>query len=63
LALVGTPEEVASGIMEFARVGVSHFIFSGWPKLDEMIRFGQQVRPLVRENERLKDKELNHAGG
>ncbi|MBC7910170.1 MAG: LLM class flavin-dependent oxidoreductase [Pyrinomonadaceae bacterium] len=52
IALVGTPEEIASAIMEYKAAGVSQFILSGWPKLDEMIRFGRDVLPLVRMQER-----------
>jgi alkanesulfonate monooxygenase len=52
LALVGDAAAVADAIMEFARVGISHFILSGWPTLEEMIRFGRAVLPLVRERER-----------
>jgi alkanesulfonate monooxygenase len=52
LALVGTPEEVAGAIMEYREIGVSQFILSGWPKLDEMIRFSRHVLPLVRKAER-----------
>jgi alkanesulfonate monooxygenase len=52
LALVGTPDEIASAIMEYAHIGVSQFIFSGWPKLDEMRFFGSHILPLVRERER-----------
>lgn len=51
LALVGTPEEVASALMEYRKVGVTQFILSGWPKLDEMLRFGRDVLPLVRTKE------------
>ena len=47
LALVGTPEEVASAILEFEEAGVSQFILAGWPKLDEMIIFGKEVIPLL----------------
>jgi alkanesulfonate monooxygenase len=51
MALVGGPATVASGILEFARAGVSHFIFSGWPKLDSMLFFGRHILPLVRAQE------------
>jgi alkanesulfonate monooxygenase len=51
LALVGTPEEVASAVMEYRKVGVTQFILSGWPKLDEMLRFGRDVLPLIRNKE------------
>jgi alkanesulfonate monooxygenase len=51
MALVGTPSTVASAILEYKRVGVTHFVFSGWPKLETMIRFGREVLPIVRELE------------
>jgi alkanesulfonate monooxygenase len=51
VALVGTPEEVAGALLEYRELGVSQFILSGWPKLEEMIRFGRDVLPIVREIE------------
>ena len=52
IALVGSPEEIASAIMEYREIGITQFIFSGWPKQDEMVYFGQQVLPLIRKKER-----------
>ena len=37
--------------LDYKRIGVSQFIISGWPKLDEMIIFGHEVLPLVRQAE------------
>lgn len=51
VSLVGSPDEVAGTILDFARIGVSQFILHGWPKLDEMIRFGREVVPRVRHAE------------
>ena len=51
VSLVGSPREVAGTILDFARIGVSQFIFHGWPKLDEMLRFGRDVVPLIRRAE------------
>jgi len=48
LAIVGSYEEVAAMLMQYRQLGVTHFILSGWPKLDEMIRFGKYVIPAVR---------------
>lgn len=50
LALVGTPEDVAGAFLDYARAGVSQFILSGWPKREEMVRFGAEVLPLVRKD-------------
>jgi alkanesulfonate monooxygenase len=52
VTLVGTPEEIASALMEYKRAGISQFILSGWPKLQEMIYFSREVLPLVRQKER-----------
>ena len=51
IALVGSAEEVASAVLDYKAIGVSQFILAGWPKLDEMIYFGQAVLPLVRQKE------------
>ena len=54
-ALVGTPEDIANALMEYKAAGVSHFILSGWPKLEEMMRFGREVLPLIRKKEALAE--------
>ncbi|MFM9611055.1 LLM class flavin-dependent oxidoreductase [Streptomyces sp. V2] len=46
-ALVGSHEQVAERIEEFASLGIEHFILSGQPHLEEAIRFGECVRPLL----------------
>ncbi|WP_416975245.1 LLM class flavin-dependent oxidoreductase [Streptomyces sp. 4F14] len=46
-ALVGSHEQVAERIEEFAALGIEHFILSGQPHLEEAIRFGECVRPLL----------------
>ena len=51
VALVGSYQEVAQALIDYARVGVTQFILSGWPKLDEMILFGREVLPRVRKLE------------
>ena len=45
ITIVGTPEEVASAFIEYGRMGVTQFIISGWPKLEEMIIFGGMSFP------------------
>jgi alkanesulfonate monooxygenase len=52
VCLVGSPQELADAFMEYKRIGISQFILSGWPKLEEMVYFGREVLPLVRRRER-----------
>ena len=51
ITLIGSPEELAEAFLEYKRIGVTQFIIAGWPKLDEMVRFGRDVLPLVRSAE------------
>lgn len=51
ITLLGAPAELADIFLEYKRIGVSQFIISGWPKLDEMVIFGREVLPLVRKAE------------
>jgi len=48
-ALVGTPEQVKTALDAYAAVGVTHFILSGFPHLEEAERFGQTVLPLFEQ--------------
>jgi alkanesulfonate monooxygenase len=47
-ALVGSHEEVAERISEYASLGIEEFIFSGYPHLEEAYWFGEGVRPALR---------------
>lgn len=47
IALVGSYDEVAGAIRSFEEVGISQFLFMGWPDLEEMKRFAGEVRPRL----------------
>ena len=49
--LVGSFDEVARALVEYKAIGVSQFIMSGWPELDEVVNFGREVVPRVRRAE------------
>ena len=51
VALVCSFEEVAQALIDYAQVGVTQFILSGWPKLDEMISFGKEILPRIQKLE------------
>jgi alkanesulfonate monooxygenase len=46
-ALVGNPEEVAARLQEYVDLGVDSFVLSGYPHLEESIRFAELVFPLL----------------
>lgn len=63
VAIVGDPSQVAAKLRAHQTLGISTFILSGYPHLEECRRFGEMVMPLlrrrvepepVREGERLK---------
>lgn len=42
-AIVGDPDQVAAKLAQYRSIGVEAFILSGYPHLDECIRFGRDV--------------------
>lgn len=46
-ALVGSYQDVADRIGEYAQLGLDHFILSGYPHLEEAYAFGEGVRPIL----------------
>ncbi|MEE2038012.1 LLM class flavin-dependent oxidoreductase [Nocardiopsis sp. CT-R113] len=48
-ALVGSHAQVADLIEEYHRAGVTEFVLSGYPHLEEAYWFGEGVLPLLRE--------------
>ncbi|MDZ4826350.1 MAG: LLM class flavin-dependent oxidoreductase [Actinomycetota bacterium] len=47
-ALVGSYDEVADRIAEYAAIGFDEFILSGYPHLEEAYWFGEGVMPVLR---------------
>ncbi|MEC5320795.1 FMNH2-dependent alkanesulfonate monooxygenase [Brenneria populi subsp. brevivirga] len=46
-ALVGDPQTVAQRLQEYVDLGVDTFVLSGYPHLEESIRFAELVFPLL----------------
>ena len=51
IALVGSAEEVADAIIDYKRIGVTQFLFMGWPDLEAMTFFSEAILPRVRAKE------------
>jgi alkanesulfonate monooxygenase len=48
VAIVGDPQQVAAKLRAYQQLGISTFILSGYPHLEECRRFGEMVMPLLR---------------
>ncbi|MDQ0840363.1 LLM class flavin-dependent oxidoreductase [Streptomyces sp. V1I6] len=46
-ALVGSHTEVAERVAEYHRLGIDEFVFSGYPHLEEVYWFGENVLPRL----------------
>lgn len=49
MLLVGTPEQVSDRILEYIDLGISSFILSGYPNLEEAKITGELLLPLVKQ--------------
>jgi alkanesulfonate monooxygenase len=49
VAIVGDPEQVAAKLRAYQALGISTFILSGYPHLEECRRFGEMVMPLLKQ--------------
>jgi len=47
IALVGSPDEIAAALAEYHAIGVTQFLFMGYPDLPEMQFFGAEILPRV----------------
>jgi alkanesulfonate monooxygenase len=51
IALVGSPDDIASALLDYRRIGVTQFLFLGWPDDAEMLHFSAEILPRVRKQE------------
>lgn len=47
IALVGSYENIAKAIIEYKAIGISQYLFMGWPDIEEMTHFAKGVIPLL----------------
>ena len=47
-AIVGAPEQVATELLAYWKLGIDEFILSGFPHVEECHRVADEVLPLLR---------------
>jgi alkanesulfonate monooxygenase len=50
VALVGSAGDMTRAIGEYRDIGVTQFLFTGFPDLEQMRFFGSEILPMLREN-------------
>jgi alkanesulfonate monooxygenase len=48
-ALVGTPRQVADALLAYRRLGVDTFLIRGFDPLDDVVEWGKELVPLLRD--------------
>jgi alkanesulfonate monooxygenase len=54
-ALVGTPEQVAEAMLRYYDLGIGTLLLKGFDPLADVIDFGKELLPMVREGAALRD--------
>ena len=52
ISLVGSADDLVEAIFQYRDIGVTEFLFTGFPDLEQMRFFGEEILPRVREHER-----------
>jgi alkanesulfonate monooxygenase len=63
VAIVGDPAQVAAKLRAYQALGISTFILSGYPHLEECRRFGVLVMPLLRLNHACDNARMSTSAG
>ena len=53
--MVGSHEQIADLMAEYHELGISEFILSGYPHVEEAYAFGEGVVPVPRERGLIRD--------
>jgi alkanesulfonate monooxygenase len=60
-ALVGTPAQVAETLLEYHELGITTFLIRGFDPLDDVVEYGRELIPLVREGVAARERALRDA--
>ena len=53
--LVGTPRQVTDALMQYYDIGVDRFLITGYDTMADVIDFGRELIPMIREAAALRD--------
>lgn len=59
--LVGTPEQVAEGVLEYYKLGIDGILLRGFDPLADALEFGRELIPRIREGAAAIDATRGHA--
>lgn len=57
-ALVGTPEQVADALLAYYDLGVETFLIRGFEPLEDVLEYGRELIPLVRQKTTLRKQKI-----
>ena len=61
-ALVGSPEQIVERLREYEALGADTFVLSGYPHLEESVRFAELVFPLLGKSSFIVDGNVTTGG-
>jgi alkanesulfonate monooxygenase len=62
MAIVGSPDDVTDALFELRAAGITQFLFMGWPDMEEMAIFRDEVLPRVRAREAAEQRQVGQGG-
>jgi alkanesulfonate monooxygenase len=62
-ALVGTPDQVAESLLRYYDLGVTTLLLKGFDPLGDVVDYGEQLLPLIREGAQKRDEQNESATG
>ena len=62
MAIVGSSDDVTDALFDLRAAGITQFLFMGWPDMEEMAIFRDEVLPRVRAREMAEQRQAGQRG-
>jgi alkanesulfonate monooxygenase len=62
MAIVGASDDVTDALFDLRAAGITQFLFMGWPDMEEMAIFRDEVLPRVRAREAAEQRQVGQSG-